>query len=279
MNKCIVCCSNLRNTTDNEVYYCNLCNHYQYFGNNKLKIYDHPKLSKSLESLRKKQSKKIVSNLKKLYPSSMNNLTAIEVGAGKGFLIKEVKKIITYCYALDFDTTYKIELESHDIKFKLGNLDEKNNFNNIDFVFGSHVFEHLINPNKFLNDIYLYDVKFLILFIPNSSGCIFSFGKALNKLGITMLWDRLFQKNSNSPHYHYFSEKSLEKIAENNNFRVIDSLNINMVNYIPNFKRVNASEKLMISIISSMILSILEIMNKLLKTSDSKVYYLQRINC
>tara|TARA_B100001250_G_scaffold286226_1_gene248235 strand:+ start:517 stop:1353 length:837 start_codon:yes stop_codon:yes gene_type:complete len=277
MIKCTICCSNFKITTDDEVYYCIQCDHYQYFGNDKLEIFDHPKLSKSLDSLRKKQSEKIVNKLKSLYPS-LDNLTAIEVGAGKGYLIKEVKKVITKCYALDMDITYKNELEDYGIKFKQGNLDDENNFKNIDIVLGSHVFEHLINPNKFLTDIDTYDIKFLILFIPNSKGWIFSFGKALNKLGISLLWKRLFQKNSNSPHYHYFSEKSLTKIAEKNNFKVVASLNLNMVNYIPNFKRVTATEPLIISIVSSVVLSFLELMNKVFKVSDSKVYYLKRIN-
>ena len=49
MIKCTICCSNLKTTSDNEVYYCIQCDHYQYIGNNKLEIFDHPKLSKSLE--------------------------------------------------------------------------------------------------------------------------------------------------------------------------------------------------------------------------------------
>tara|TARA_B100001057_G_C22846445_1_gene949245 strand:- start:103 stop:939 length:837 start_codon:yes stop_codon:yes gene_type:complete len=277
MIKCTICCSNLKTTSDDEVYYCIQCDHYQYIGNNKLEIFDHPKLSKSLESLRKNQSKKIVNKFKIIYPS-LNNLTAIEVGAGKGYLIKEFKKVITKCYALDMDTTYKNELEDYGIKFKEGNLDDKNNFNNIDIVIGSHVFEHLVDPNKFLNDVDLYNIKFLILFIPNSRGFIFSFGKVLNKLGISLLWERLFQKNSNSPHYHYFSKKSMTKIAEKNNFKIVASLNLNMVNYIPNFKRVSATESFIISIASSVVLSFLELMNKIFRVSDSKVYYLKRIN-
>ena len=193
MIKCTICCSNLKTTGDDEVYYCIQCDHYQYIGNNKLEIFDHPKLSKSLESLRKNQSKKIVNKFKIIYPS-LNNLTAIEVGAGKGYLIKEFKKVVAKCYALDMDTTYKNELEDYGIKFREGNLDDKNNFNNIDIVIGSHVFEHLVDPNKFLNDVDLYNIKFLILFIPNSRGFIFSFGKAINNLGISLLWERLFQK-------------------------------------------------------------------------------------
>ena len=277
MIKCTICCSNLKTTGDDEVYYCIQCDHYQYIGNNKLEIFDHPKLSKSLESLRKNQSKKIVNKFKIIYPS-LNNLTAIEVGAGKGYLIKEFKKVVAKCYALDMDTTYKNELEDYGIKFKEGNLDDKNNFNNIDIVIGSHVFEHLVDPNKFLNDVDLYNIKFLILFIPNSRGFIFSFGKAINNLGISLLWERLFQKNSNSPHYHYFSKKSMTKIAEKNNFKIVASLNLNMVNYIPNFKRVSATESLIISIASSVVLSFLELMNKIFRVSDSKVYYLKRIN-
>ena len=147
MNKCAVCCLELKKTVDKDIYYCNECDHYQYFGNNKPNIFDHPKLSKSLESLRKKQAKKIVNGLSTLYPSSLRSLIAIEVGAGTGYLIKEVKKVIEKCYALDMDDTYKNELESHGIQFKLGNLDDNNNFKEVDVVFGSHVFEHLVNPN------------------------------------------------------------------------------------------------------------------------------------
>lgn len=275
MKKCLICGSKTLTIIDDDVHQCLHCNHYQYFGSDKIKLFDHTELSKSLNSLRKKQSEKIVKKLKRLYPS-LNNLTALEVGAGKGYLIKEVKKLIKNCYALDMDITYKEELEDHGIKFIHGNLENENNFNNIDIILGSHVFEHLINPNKFLNDINLYNIKFIVLFIPNSDGWIFSFGKMLNKLGISLLWERLFQKNSNSPHYHYFSENSFSKIAEKNNFKIVASLDLNMVNYIPNFRRLNATEPLLISLVSSVVLSILELMNKIFKISDSKAYFLVR---
>lgn len=70
----------------------------------------------------------------------------------------------------------------------------------------------------------------------------------------------------------------MTKIAEKNNFKIVASLNLNMVNYIPNFKRVSATESLIISIASSVVLSFLELMNKIFRVSDSKVYYLKRIN-
>ena len=32
--------------------------------------------------------------------------------------------------------------------------------------------------------------------------------KILNKIGLTASWDRMFQKESNSPHFQYFSHKT-----------------------------------------------------------------------
>ncbi len=278
MNKCLVCYSKVIKTTDKEVFFCDRCNHYQYSGSDELEIFNHPELSKSLESLRKKQSKKIVKRLKKLYPSSLHNLIALEVGAGKGFLIREVKDSVSKCYALDMDETYKSYLESYGIEFRTSNLDNQGNFNNVDIILCSHVFEHLKDPNKFLERVNLNNVEKVIIFVPNSGGWIFLFGKALNKLGMSLLWDRLFQKNSNSPHYHYFSENSFKRVVENNNFKVIDSFNINMVDYFPNFKRISVTENLIISIISSTALSFLEILNRVFRVCDSKVYYLEKNN-
>jgi ubiquinone/menaquinone biosynthesis C-methylase UbiE len=278
INKCLICYSKVIKTTDEEVVFCERCNHYQYSGSSESKIFDHPELSKSLESLRKKQSKKIVKRLKKLYPSSLHNLIALEVGAGKGFLIRELLDSVSKCYALDMDETYKSDLESCGIEFKTSNLDNQSHFNNVDIILGSHVFEHLKDPNKFLKSVNLNNVTKVIIFVPNSSGWIFSFGKALNKLGISLLWERLFQKNSNSPHYHYFSENSFKRVVENNNFKIIDSFNINMVDYFPNFKRITVTENLIISIISSIALSFLEILNRVFKVCDSKVYYLEKNN-
>lgn len=277
MRVCTVCLLEFKKVVDDDVYYCFDCDHYQYFRNDTSNKFDHPKLSQALVSLREKQSKLIVNELSKLLSSNLNSLTAVEVGAGKGYLIKEVKKKITKCYALDVDETYKNELESLGIEFKLGNLDNKNNFEDVDIVFGSHVFEHLVEPSQFLSDLDLPNIKFVVLFIPNSKGLIFLFGRFLNKIRVSLLWDRLFQKHSNSPHYHYFSEKSFTKFVEKNNFKLVSSLNLNMVNYIPNFKRVNATESLVISIISSIFLSFLEILNRVFNICDSKAYFLQRV--
>lgn len=276
MNNCQICYTKVTSTSDKEVFFCNKCNHYQYYGINELKTFDHPELSDSLDSIRKKQSKKIVRRLKKLYPSSLQNSIALEVGAGKGFLIREIKDSVAKCYALDLDETYKSFLESYNIEFKKSNLDYQSNFNNVDIILCSHVFEHLENPNKFLKSLYLNNIKKVIIFVPNSSGYIFAFGKALNKLGVSLLWDRLFQKNSNSPHYHYFSETSIKKVADINSYKVIDSFNINMVDYIPNFKRISVTENFIISIFSSMILSLLEMLNRVFGVCDSKVYYLEK---
>lgn len=49
-----------------------------------------------------------------------------------------------------------------------------------------------------------------------------------------------------------------------------------MVNYIPNFRRVVATEGLIMAFLSSIFLSFLEILNKLFNVCDSKVYYLKR---
>ena len=79
-------------------------------------------------------------------------------------------------------------MESLGIEFKLGNLDNKNNFEDVDIVFGSHVFEHLVEPSQFLSDLDLPNIKFVVLFIPNSKGLIFLFGRFLNKIRVSLLW-------------------------------------------------------------------------------------------
>ena len=81
-----------KKVVDDDVYYCFDCDHYQYFRNDTSNKFDHPKLSQALVSLREKQSKLIVNELSKLLSSNLNSLTAVEVGAGKGYLIKGEKE-------------------------------------------------------------------------------------------------------------------------------------------------------------------------------------------
>lgn len=267
---CVICKSKFLPTVDIEVFFCLNCQHYQYFGEKNKFNYNHKLLSESLSNLRIKNAKKIVKKLKNLFEYSY----VLEVGAGKGYLINQIKKLSPNVYALDYDETFKSELNNLNIGFIKANLEQFSNFENYSTIVGSHVFEHLVDPNNFLKNAHTSKVKNIVLIIPNSEGMIFKLAKLLLKFNIYILWDRLFQKSSNSPHFHYFSRKSMLKIVENNNYKLVDQINLNMVDFLPNIKRINVTESLIISLFSSVILSFLEVLNLVFKRYDSIAYVL-----
>lgn len=56
-----------------------------------------------------------------------------------------------------------------------------------------------------------YHKGLLVISLPSSDGLLFVLGRVFFGLGITKLWDRLWQKMFYTPRLHYFNKKSLDK--------------------------------------------------------------------
>lgn len=82
-----------------------------------------------------------------------------------------------------------------------------------DLIIFNDVFEHIPELSGIVAGVKrkLREKGLLVINLPNSDGLLFVFGRILFGLGITKLWDRLWQKMFYTPHLHYFNKKSLDK--------------------------------------------------------------------
>ena len=94
-----------------------------------------------------------------------------------------------------------------------------------DVIIFNDVFEHLKNLNKVINSS-LHALKkggIIIINSPTSDGIIFKVSSFLMNLGFTKFYDRLWQKNMNSPHLSYFNKKNLNLLFSKHNFYELKS--------------------------------------------------------
>ena len=276
MINCTVCNKGCSKTKDSEVSFCKSCKHFLFTPKDETdRTLNHPKISESLEKIRVTQAKKISLLIKEYLD---NEIRLIEIGAGKGYLISEFKKIFPNSTALDVDDTFKEELLKKKIKFINGDVENIKNFNNYDLILGSHVIEHLKEPKKLIKIANESQVKYLVFLLPINEGMIFKTASLFLKLNIPVFWNRLFQKMSNSPHFQYFSNNSITKLFELNNYRVVKTIKINMADFTPNFKRVSSTENKMISLLAGFLLPLLEIINLITGKNDGAVYFCEIVD-
>ena len=89
-----------------------------------------------------------------------------------------------------------------------------------DIIIFNDSWEHIPNLQEALQGIkeHLKKTGIVILNLPSSDGIIFKTAFLLNKIGIRVPFNRLWQKGFASPHLHYFNLKNLKQYFENNSF-------------------------------------------------------------
>ena len=107
-----------------------------------------------------------------------------------------------------------------------------------DIVIFNDVFEHLEKINDVIKEvsIVLKDDGLVVLNLPTSDGIIFKISKFLLSLKINKFYDRLWQKNSSSPHLSYFNKLNLTKLFLKNGFILLESGNLETLEF-NNFNR------------------------------------------
>lgn len=267
---CTICNKKTKKTIDQLIYFCKECTHYQYFPIEISATFNHFEISTSLENLRRKNAELINEEFSKIFPTQ---ITFVEVGAGAGYLITKFNENSLKSTAIDMDNTFEDDLRKKGIDFIHQKDEEVEDLFGYDCFLSSHFIEHIYNPHKFLGMLKKSEIKYLVIEVPTSEGVIFKISKFLYILGLKSFWDRMFQKESNSPHVQYFSKKSIEKILNANNYLVKKRMNIPLVDKYPNFKRIAATESFAKSLVVSLVLPLFEFVNFLTNKSDVVVYF------
>ncbi len=182
---------------------------------------------KGLENLRKQNFRKIL----RIILSLNNKPNILEIGSGDGYFIEE-------CIDLNISISgseaspdslkklkNKFKKKAKIYKLSLPESIIKKTKSKFDVIIFNDVFEHLKNLNKVINSS-LHALKkggIIIINSPTSDGIIFKVSSLLMNLGFTKFYDRLWQKNMNSPHLSYFNKKNLNLLFSKHNFYELKS--------------------------------------------------------
>ena len=186
---------------------------------------------KGLENLRKQNFKKIL----RIILNLNDKPKVLEIGSGDGYFIEECIDLnILICgseaspYSLK-KLRNKFKNKAKIYKLSLPESIIKKTKSKFDFIVFNDVFEHLNDLDKVINTSKLALKKEGIIIInsPTSDGIIFQVSSFLMKLGFTKFYDRLWQKNMNSPHLSYFNKKNLSLLFSRHNFYELQSGNLN----------------------------------------------------
>ena len=241
MDDCVACNSKFKKIND-YVYKCTNCSLFI----SKLKP-GHGRDVEGISELRRKNFKKIIEIILSLNVNQ--SLKILEIGSGNGFFIEECKKKnidITGSEADEEQYNLLKKEFSNIIKINLPIKDLNNELlNKFDVVVLNDVFEHLVNL-----DLTLIQLKSMlktngqiVINTPSSDGIIYKFSNILEKIGFTIFYDRLWQKNLASPHLSYFNNLNLKMLFKKHGYNLIHTSSLDTVSKKGNFIRLNSTIK------------------------------------
>ena len=115
-----------------------------------------------------------------------------------------------------------------------------------DIIVFNDVFEHIPAPSQMARKIeaQLAPGGLAVLNCPSSNGMFFHLARALNALGASGPYERLWQKGYSSPHVSYFNPTNLQRLIERNSgLREAARFRLNSVARAGLWKRVRDSHK------------------------------------
>lgn len=259
---------------DKEVSYCSKCKHYVY---NQLEkkdvVFSHSHVGDYQYKTRKKQFKKVFDFISSKNPKH----NVIEIGAGFGGYIRYANNLGFNCTAIDIDDYYKNQYVNEGIKFIQADANELDLNIDSNIVILSHIVEHLKKPKKLMNYLSTQNIDYLIIEVPSTHGMIFKLSKFFLNLNIFFIWNRLWQKSSNSPHLHYFSDKSMYEMSNDCKFKIEATIGSRFATLRGSFHRTLTTENFITSLISVIVIQILELLNHLTKRPENKIYILRNL--
>ena len=200
------------------------------------------------------------------------------MGSGFGGYINFAKTLGYDCTAVDLDNYFEDKYINDGIEFIQMDLNSISIEISQNIVVMSHILEHLKSPLESLREIINSNVQFLIIEVPNYHGAIFRLSRLLLYFKIDFIWNRLWQKNSSSPHLFYFSDVSFINFENELGLKIEKTFNSRFSTFKGSLKRTKATENIFISVISIFIIQFLEFINYIFSTPENKVYIMKNLN-
>ncbi len=183
-------------------------------------------LLESVKTVRAINNKRILTALDRLF-SEKNNVEGLEIGSGNGCFLKS---------AVEYDRFHFIGIEPMKESYRscieqglaciygMFPEDFPPELTGFDIIIFNDVFEHIPRSSQLIQRCgeLLHKDGLLVINCPVNSGVFFRVAKAMDRMGMSEAFTRLWQLNTNSPHIHYFSEKSLVRLLEINGFKLVE---------------------------------------------------------
>lgn len=226
---CPICSSKMSNRVCNWTFYCNSCDYWASFLEQNINSQDDYIFSEErndsqvisfLDSIRIENFNIILDDVELNHDKKV--LRILDVGCASGlFIITAGRRGHVVTGIEPNPIMAKIALEK--------GFDVINGFfpaaissaSKFDMIIFNDVFEHIPDVNEILYSCsdFLNDNGVLVINLPNSRGVFFRLAKMLAIVGLMGPWQRLWQIMFYTPHVHYFSGYSLDKLLKNYNFR------------------------------------------------------------
>jgi 2-polyprenyl-3-methyl-5-hydroxy-6-metoxy-1,4-benzoquinol methylase len=173
----------------------------------------------SLDAVREKNFRLICKTIKEKFPQAK---TILDVGSSTGHFLNVASNEGFSVTGLEPDVHLadNVRAQGYNVINEFFPHAKSPLTQTYDIIIFNDSFEHIPNLQEVLRGIkeHLKSTGVVIINLPTSDGIIFKTAFLLNKLGIQIPFNRLWQKGFASPHLHYFNERNLKQFFENNGF-------------------------------------------------------------
>lgn len=198
-----------------------------------------------LETLRRRNFEVLLDRAEKIVP--LFGKTVLEVGCSSGLFLAAATRRGAIITGLEPEREKADLARAKNFTVIDGFFPEavgpKQRFDTIIF---NDVFEHLPDPATALRacDQHLGQGGLLIINLPDSSGILYKIADLLDRIGIGMPFDRLWQKSFASPHITYFGKTNLEHfVTQQTSLILVDQTHLSTMTIAGLKNRVSASTK------------------------------------
>jgi SAM-dependent methyltransferase len=148
-------------------------------------------------------------------------LRLLEVGCGPGLFLERARRAGIEAQGIEVYEEIARPGIARGLPIRIGMFpDCVADHERFDAIAFNDVFEHLPNPGAVLDVCrrILAPDGLVVLNLPNSHGLFFKVARQALGCGVLGPWDRMWQKGFFTPHLHYFSAGSLERLCRRHGF-------------------------------------------------------------
>jgi 2-polyprenyl-3-methyl-5-hydroxy-6-metoxy-1,4-benzoquinol methylase len=199
----------------------------------------------NLDTLRRSNFEILLDRVGKIVP--LSGKTVLEVGCSTGLFLAAATQRGAIVTGLE------PEKEKADLARAKGFTvidgffpDALNPEQRFDLIFFNDVFEHLPDPAAALRacEKHLGPGGLLIINLPDSDGVFYKTANLLDRIGMAMPFDRMWQKSFSSPHVTYFRKKNLERfVTRQTSLKLADQTSLDTLTLAGLKDRISASAK------------------------------------